>query len=92
MSVALNKLTKLFRYRIGILSPEGRQHFQHFHLRQTASNTKAGQIPLTNLVMMAGQISFRYLSYNNCQWTVYEERPEEWVKKVGKAIEKNYQL
>ncbi len=36
--------------------------------------------------------SFGYLSYNNCKWTVNEERPEELVKKVGKAIEKFYQL
>ena len=35
---------------------------------------------------------FGHLSFNNCKWIVNEERPEELVKKVGKAIEEFYQL
>lgn len=34
--------------------------------------------------------SFGYVSYNNEEWTVNEDRPEGLTKQVGKAIEKYY--
>jgi hypothetical protein len=36
--------------------------------------------------------SFGYLSYNNCKWTVNEERPNSLVLKVGEEIEKIYTM
>ena len=38
------------------------------------------------------ETSFGYLSYQDCNWTVNEERPEGLVKLVGKQIEKHYQF
>jgi hypothetical protein len=37
-------------------------------------------------------VSFGYLSYNDCKWIVNEERPEGLVRQIGKEIEKHYQL
>lgn len=34
--------------------------------------------------------SFGYLSNNNGEWTVNEDRPEDLIKKVGKEIEKHF--
>jgi hypothetical protein len=34
--------------------------------------------------------SFGYVSHNNGEWTVDEDRPEGLVKQVGKAIERKY--
>lgn len=36
--------------------------------------------------------SFGYLSFNDCKWSVNEERPGGLVKIIGKEIEKHYQL
>ena len=36
--------------------------------------------------------SFGYLSFQNCTWTINEERPAALVKLVAKEIEKHYQL
>ena len=36
--------------------------------------------------------SFGYLSFNDCSWSVNEERPKVLVKAVGKEIEKHYSL
>jgi hypothetical protein len=40
--------------------------------------------------VVLNDISFGYLSHNNDEWTVNEDRPEEMTKKVGKEIEKHY--
>jgi hypothetical protein len=37
-------------------------------------------------------VSFGYLSFQECNWMIDEERPEGLVKQVGKQIEKHYQL
>jgi len=34
--------------------------------------------------------SFGYVSHNNGEWTVNEDRPPALIEKVGKAIERNY--
>lgn len=40
--------------------------------------------------VVLNEISFGYLSYNNDEWTVNEDRPEGLIKQVGKQIEKHY--
>jgi len=40
--------------------------------------------------VVLNDISFGYVSYNNDEWTVNEDRPEGLTKQVGKAIEKHY--
>ena len=42
--------------------------------------------------VVLNETSFGYLSFNNCKWSVNEERPSQMVKQVGKLIEKHYQL
>jgi hypothetical protein len=37
-------------------------------------------------------VSFGYLSFNNCKWSINEERPSSLVEAVGRKIEKHYQL
>ena len=37
-------------------------------------------------------VSFGYLSFQDCNWMIDEERPEGLVKQVGTQIEKHYQL
>jgi hypothetical protein len=37
-------------------------------------------------------VSFGYLSFNNCKWSINEERPSSLVEAVGQEIEKHYQL
>jgi hypothetical protein len=34
--------------------------------------------------------SFGYVSHNNGEWTVNEDRPEGLIHKVGKEIERHY--
>lgn len=36
--------------------------------------------------------SFGNLSFDDCKWTINEERPAAIVKQVGKQIEKHYQF
>jgi len=36
--------------------------------------------------------SFGYLSFQNCKWSVNEERPGPLVKLIGRQIEKHYQF
>jgi hypothetical protein len=36
--------------------------------------------------------SFGYLSFNDCKWSINEDRPSELVNAVGKEIEKQYSL
>jgi hypothetical protein len=40
--------------------------------------------------VVLNETSFGYLSYNNDEWTVNEDRPEGLIKRVGKEIEKHY--
>lgn len=40
--------------------------------------------------VVLNETSFGYLSYNNDEWTVNEDRPEELTKRVGKEIERHY--
>jgi hypothetical protein len=37
-------------------------------------------------------VSLGYLSFNNCKWTVNEDRPSSLIEAVGREIEKKYQL
>ena len=47
--------------------------------------------PVSFLVVL-NDTSFGYLSYNNCRWTINEDRPDNLVELVGKQIEKHYQF
>ena len=42
--------------------------------------------------VVLNEVSFGHLSFNNCKWSVSEERPAGLVKLIGKQIEKHYQL
>jgi hypothetical protein len=42
--------------------------------------------------VVLNNVSFGYLSFSNCRWTVNEDRPPELVRAVGSIIEKNYSL
>ena len=42
--------------------------------------------------VVLNETSFGYLSFNNCKWTVNEERPSALVNLAGKEIEKHYRL
>lgn len=42
--------------------------------------------------VVLNDVSFGYLSYNDCKWTTNEKRPTGIVSLVGKQIEKHYQL
>jgi hypothetical protein len=42
--------------------------------------------------VVLNDVSFGYLSFNNCKWTVNEQRSEEMVNAAGKEIEKHYKL
>lgn len=42
--------------------------------------------------VVLNETSFGYLSYNNCKWSVNEERPPALTEAVGAEIEKHYQL
>jgi len=37
-------------------------------------------------------VSFGYLSFNNCKWSINEDRPAALVEAVGHEIEKRYKL
>jgi hypothetical protein len=36
------------------------------------------------------QVSFGYLSYNNCKWHANEEKPDILVQCIGEEIERHY--
>jgi hypothetical protein len=40
--------------------------------------------------VVLNETSFGYLSHNNNEWTVNEDRPEALTKRVGKEIERHY--
>ena len=42
--------------------------------------------------VVLNNVSFGYLSFNDCKWTINEERPAALVKSVGQQIEKYYKL
>ena len=48
-------------------------------------------IPVSFHVVLDGT-SFGYLSFNDCKWTINEERPSSLIEAVGHEIEKKYQL
>jgi hypothetical protein len=37
-------------------------------------------------------VSFGYLSFNNCKWTINEDRPASLIVAVGHEIERKYEL
>lgn len=47
--------------------------------------------PLSFHVVL-NEASFGYLSFNDCKWTVNEERPSALVEAVGHEIEKKYEI
>ena len=48
-------------------------------------------IPVSFHMVLDGT-SFGYLSFNDCKWTINEERPSSLIEAVGHEIEKKYQL
>ena len=46
----------------------------------------------TSFHVVLNDTSFGYLSFQNCKWSVNEERPAALVKLIGKQIEKHFQL
>ena len=48
-------------------------------------------IPVSFHVVL-NDTSFGHLSLVDCKWLVNEERPAELVRKIGKEIEKHYQI
>ena len=40
--------------------------------------------------VVLNETSFGYVSHNNGEWTVNEDRPAALIEKVGKAIERKY--
>jgi hypothetical protein len=56
-----------------------------------ASEIAKSGAPISFHVVLEGT-SFGYLSFNDCKWTVNEQRPQDLVEAVGKEIEKKYKL
>ncbi|MEI9944893.1 MAG: hypothetical protein WDN26_11830 [Chitinophagaceae bacterium] len=42
--------------------------------------------------VVLNEVSFGYLSFQNCKWSINEERPAGLVASVGKEIEKHFRL
>jgi len=42
--------------------------------------------------VVLNKVSFGYLSFHDCKWTVNEERPAALVEAAGREIEKHYEL
>lgn len=42
--------------------------------------------------VVLNNVSFGYLSFDNCEWAINEDRPEAMIDAVGKEIEKYYKL
>jgi hypothetical protein len=51
----------------------------------------AAGFPVSYHVVL-NNVSFGYLSFNDCKWSINEERPAALVKLVGKQIEEYYKL
>lgn len=47
--------------------------------------------PVSFHVVLNGA-SFGHVSFNNCKWTINEERPSSLVEAVGHEIERRYEL
>lgn len=47
--------------------------------------------PTSYHVVLNG-VSFGYLSFHDCTWTINEERPAGLVEAAGRQIEKHYSL
>lgn len=48
-------------------------------------------VPVSFHVVLNG-VSFGYLSFDDCKWTINEERPSSLTEAVGHEIEKRYEL
>jgi hypothetical protein len=46
----------------------------------------------TSYHVVLNNVSFGYLSFSECKWTVNEERPAALVKLAGQEIEKRYKI
>jgi len=46
----------------------------------------------TSFHVVLDGVSFGYVSFNNCKWTVNEDRPASIIEAVGHEIERKYQL
>ncbi|MEJ0103641.1 MAG: hypothetical protein WDO19_14285 [Bacteroidota bacterium] len=42
--------------------------------------------------VVLNNVSFGYLSFHNCVWTINEDRPAGLVQKAGEEIEKHFAL
>lgn len=42
--------------------------------------------------VVLNEVHFGYLSFDQCKWTINEERPAGLVNAVGKEIEKHFSL
>jgi hypothetical protein len=42
--------------------------------------------------VVLNKVSFGYLSFHECKWTVNEERPAALVEAAGREIEKHFEL
>ena len=42
--------------------------------------------------VVLNKVSFGYLSFQDCKWTVNEERPAALVEAAGREIEKHFEL
>lgn len=47
--------------------------------------------PVSFHVVLNG-VSFGYLSFNDCKWTINEDRPSSLIEAVSHEIEKKYEL
>jgi hypothetical protein len=56
-----------------------------------SDKTDANGKPVSFHVVLNG-VSFGYLSLNDCQWTINEDRPPSLVRAVAHEIEKRYEL
>lgn len=47
--------------------------------------------PVSFHIVLDG-VSFGYLSFNDCKWTINEDRPSNLIEAVSREIEKKYEL
>lgn len=56
-----------------------------------SEKTNENGIPASYHVVL-NDVSFGYLSFNNCKWAINEPREEKLVEAAGKEIEKHYKI
>jgi hypothetical protein len=56
-----------------------------------SDKTDEGGKPVSFHVVLNG-VSFGYLSFKDCKWTINEDRPSTLVQSVAREIEKKYAL